>query len=180
MSISVDGTLLHVWASHALLERIDGQADPPPPLSDPGEGFGAPKPGKKRANGDFRGTKLSSKTHRFGSGPDGLLAGNSNAHPAQPSYRGHVLMDYRHVLIVDCRVTQAVSSGKRDAAKVMAADRPGAHKKIIGADRNHDTQPLQALESVVEPWFKPLAYAFILLRREGYPCLFLPDYEGAR
>lgn len=45
---------------------------------------------------------------------------------------------------------------------------------------NHDTQPLQALESVVEPWFKPLAYAFILLRREGYPCLFLPDYEGAR
>ncbi len=44
---------------------------------------------------------------------------------------------------------------------------------------NHDTQPLQALESVVEPWFKPLAYAFILLRREGYPCLFLPDYEGA-
>ena len=45
---------------------------------------------------------------------------------------------------------------------------------------NHDTQPLQALEAVVEPWFKPLAYAFILLRREGYPCLFLADYEGAR
>jgi alpha-amylase len=45
---------------------------------------------------------------------------------------------------------------------------------------NHDTQPLQALESVVEPWFKPLAYAFILLRREGYPCVFLPDYEGAQ
>jgi len=34
---------------------------------------------------------------------------------------------------------------------------------------NHDTQPLQALESVVESWFKPLAYAIILLRREGYP-----------
>jgi len=45
---------------------------------------------------------------------------------------------------------------------------------------NHDTQPLQTLEAVVEAWFKPLAYAFILLRREGYPCLFLPDYEGAR
>jgi alpha-amylase len=44
---------------------------------------------------------------------------------------------------------------------------------------NHDSQPLQALESVVEPWFKPLAYAFILLRREGYPCLFYPDYYGA-
>jgi len=43
---------------------------------------------------------------------------------------------------------------------------------------NHDTQPLQALESVVESWFKPLAYAFILLRREGYPCVFYPDYYG--
>jgi len=44
---------------------------------------------------------------------------------------------------------------------------------------NHDSQPLQALESVVEPWFKPLAYAFILLRAEGYPCVFYPDYYGA-
>lgn len=44
---------------------------------------------------------------------------------------------------------------------------------------NHDTQPLQALESVVESWFKPLAYALILLRREGYPCIFYPDYYGA-
>ena len=38
---------------------------------------------------------------------------------------------------------------------------------------------LQALESWVEPWFKPLAYALILLRREGYPCVFYPDYYGA-
>lgn len=44
---------------------------------------------------------------------------------------------------------------------------------------NHDSQPLQSLESVVEAWFKPLAYALILLRREGYPCIFYPDYYGA-
>jgi alpha-amylase len=44
---------------------------------------------------------------------------------------------------------------------------------------NHDSQPLQALESVVEPWFKPLAYAIILLRQQGYPCVFHPDYYGA-
>jgi alpha-amylase len=44
---------------------------------------------------------------------------------------------------------------------------------------SHDSQPLQTLESPVDPWFKPLAYATILLRREGYPCLFLADYEGA-
>lgn len=44
---------------------------------------------------------------------------------------------------------------------------------------NHDTQPLQALESPVEAWFKPLAYALILLRVGGYPCVFLADYDGA-
>ena len=44
---------------------------------------------------------------------------------------------------------------------------------------NHDTQPLQSLESPVEDWFKPLAYALILLRTEGYPCVFYTDYYGA-
>jgi alpha-amylase len=43
---------------------------------------------------------------------------------------------------------------------------------------NHDTQPGAGLESSVDAWFKPLAYALILLRREGYPCLFYPDYYG--
>lgn len=43
---------------------------------------------------------------------------------------------------------------------------------------NHDTQKGQALESTVEEWFKPLAYALILLRQEGTPCLFYGDYYG--
>ena len=43
---------------------------------------------------------------------------------------------------------------------------------------NHDTQPGGGLESSVAAWFKPLAYALILLRREGYPCVFYPDYYG--
>jgi alpha-amylase len=44
---------------------------------------------------------------------------------------------------------------------------------------NHDTQPLQSLEAPVETWFKPLAYALILLRAGGYPCVFFPDLYGA-
>jgi alpha-amylase len=44
---------------------------------------------------------------------------------------------------------------------------------------NHDSQPLQSLESIVESWFKPLAYALIILRRDGYPCIFYGDYFGA-
>lgn len=51
--------------------------------------------------------------------------------------------------------------------------------KAVTLVSNHDTQPLQSLESVVEAWFKPLAYAIILLRQGGYPCIFHPDYYGA-
>jgi alpha-amylase len=43
---------------------------------------------------------------------------------------------------------------------------------------NHDSQPLQALESYVDFWFRPLAYALILLREQGIPCLFYPDLYG--
>ena len=43
---------------------------------------------------------------------------------------------------------------------------------------NHDTQPDQALQSWVQEWFKPLAYALILLRQDGYPCVFYGDYYG--
>lgn len=43
---------------------------------------------------------------------------------------------------------------------------------------NHDTQPLQSLEEYTEQWFKPHAYALILLREQGYPCVFYPDLFG--
>ena len=43
---------------------------------------------------------------------------------------------------------------------------------------NHDTQYGQSLQSFVEDWFKPLAYALILLRQEGTPCVFYSDYYG--
>ncbi len=44
---------------------------------------------------------------------------------------------------------------------------------------NHDTQPGQSLESWVDDWFKPLAYALILLRKDGYPVVFYGDYYGS-
>ncbi len=43
---------------------------------------------------------------------------------------------------------------------------------------NHDTQPGQALCSYVQSWFKPLAYACILFRKDGLPCVFYGDYYG--
>lgn len=46
---------------------------------------------------------------------------------------------------------------------------------------NHDSQLGQeVVGSCVQPWFKPLAYALILLRKDGYPCVFYADYYGTK
>ena len=37
---------------------------------------------------------------------------------------------------------------------------------------NHDSQLGESLEYSIETWFKKIAYALILHRKEGYPCIF--------
>jgi alpha-amylase len=59
----------------------------------------------------------------------------------------------------------------------LVKDNPTMAVTFVGS---HDTQALQTLEAVVEEWFKPIAYALILLRRDGYPCVFVADYYGAQ
>jgi alpha-amylase len=58
--------------------------------------------------------------------------------------------------------------------RTLVAEQPALAVPFVD---NHDTQPCQSLESWVEPWFKPLAYALILLRKDGYPCVFAGDYQ---
>lgn len=65
---------------------------------------------------------------------------------------------------------------RRMLDRTLMAEQPALAVTLV---ENHDTQPLQALESPVEAWFKPLAYAIILLRAQGYPCVFYGDYYGA-
>lgn len=51
-------------------------------------------------------------------------------------------------------------------------------EKAVTFVDNHDTQPGQSLCSWVQDWFKPLAYAIILLRKQGLPCVFYGDFYG--
>ncbi|KAI1079659.1 glucan 1,4-alpha-maltohexaosidase precursor [Whalleya microplaca] len=46
--------------------------------------------------------------------------------------------------------------------------------------QNHDTQKGQTVETPVEGFFKPLAYSIILLRSQGYPCIFYGDLYGTQ
>jgi alpha-amylase len=59
----------------------------------------------------------------------------------------------------------------------LTAERPELSITFVD---NHDTQPLQSLQSPVETWFKPLAYAIILLREQATPCIFYPTIYGAQ
>jgi alpha-amylase len=61
-------------------------------------------------------------------------------------------------------------------SRTLSAEQPSLAVTFV---QNHDTQPCQKLEQCVEPWFVPWAYAFILLREQGYPTIFLPDLLGA-
>jgi alpha-amylase len=59
--------------------------------------------------------------------------------------------------------------------RTLVQDQPGRAVTFVD---NHDSQPGQSLESFTETWFKPMGYALILLRQEGYPCVFYGDYYG--
>jgi len=66
----------------------------------------------------------------------------------------------------------------RDLLKDTLVERDPMHA-VTFVD-NHDTQAGQALESAIKPWFVPLAYAVILLRPQGYPCVFYGNYFGVK
>lgn len=71
------------------------------------------------------------------------------------------------------------SGGAYDLRNLFAGTLTDARPELsVTFVDNHDTQPGQALESWVDGWFKPAAYALILLGRSGFPCVFWGDLYG--
>lgn len=73
----------------------------------------------------------------------------------------------------------ATSNGNYDMRGLFEGTLTGADPahSVTFVD-NHDTQPSQALQSFIPAWFKPIAYALILLRDAATPCVFYGDYYG--
>lgn len=71
------------------------------------------------------------------------------------------------------------SNGKYDLRTIFQNTLWDWHKNnsVVFVD-NHDTQPGQALQSWVLPWFRLHAYAYILLRDHPMPCVFYGDLYG--
>ena len=121
---SVDGTLIRAWASHKSLVPRDGSDGPP--KSGP----------KSNPDVDFRGIKLSNDTHVSSSDPDAMLATKGKHEGSKLSYLGHVLMENRNGLVVDCLLTRATGTAEREAALTMLSQ--ASQAKTVGADKAYD------------------------------------------
>jgi hypothetical protein len=68
---------------------------------------------------------------------DARLARKSDGQEAKLAYTGHRLMQNRHGLIVDARLTHATGTAEPEAALAMLQALPGG-RKTIGTDKNDD------------------------------------------
>ncbi len=120
---TVDGTLLEAWAGQKSFTRKD--APPRDPPTDAGN-----------ADVDFRGEPRGNATHQSTTDPEARLFKKAKGQEAKLAYLGHVLMENRHGLVVDTRVTHATGTAERDAAVAMLQARRGT----VGADKAYDTR----------------------------------------
>ena len=117
---TVDGTLIEAWASHKSFQRKDG-----------GDGPGGD-------GSSFHGERRKNETHESKTDPESRLYRKGYGKEAKLSYMGHVLMENRHGLAVDGRLTQATGRAEWEAALEMAEDVPGRHRVTLGADKGYD------------------------------------------
>lgn len=128
--VTVD-TLIEAWASLKSVRRKDGSDEPPPG-------------GGRNAQRNFHGEKRSNKTHASSTDPQAQLYRKGKSREAKLYYLGHVLMENRHGLVVDGRVTPATGFAEREQALAMIAQRPGQHRLTLGADKLYDTKDFVA------------------------------------
>src|SRR2546426_11608341 len=123
---TVDGTLIEAWAGLKSFQRKDTPRQPPD------------DPGNPTVN--FHGEQRSNATHASTTDPEARLARKGKAHEAKLCYQGHVLMENRHGLAVDARLTPATGYAEREAALAMAAAIAGVRRGTLGADKGDDTR----------------------------------------
>ena len=127
---SVDGTLIEAAASIKSFRRRD----------DDDESKGE----REGPSGDFRGEKLTNATHRSTTDPDARLMRKGKGREAKLVFMAHALMDNRHGLVSDFRLTEANGMAERDAALDMLMRISGSRPLSVGADKGYDTRDFVA------------------------------------
>lgn len=129
---TVDGSLVHAWASHKSFKPTDAP---------PSTGIG------RNPTVDFRGESRSNATHASTTDPDARLARKGLGQTSQLAYHAHVLLDNRHGLVRQVCVTHATGTAEVEAAALLlgAVARPGS---TVGADKGYDQAPfVQAMRA---------------------------------
>lgn len=125
---TVDGSLIEAWASLKSFRRKDGQAPKRPP-ADPGN-----------PAVDFHGEKRRNATHQSTTDPEARLMKKGEGKEAKLSYLAHALMENRHGLLVDFRISEADGFAERaTAAQMLDESLPGRQRITVGADKGYDT-----------------------------------------
>jgi IS5 family transposase len=133
---SVDGTLIEAWASHKSFQpKRTGRPNSRKKRRDRNRSDRGPK----NPTVNFRGQTRLNDTHESSTDPDARLM-RIRGKESKLSYQGHVLMENRHGLVVDARLTQAGGYAEREAALAMLGDLPQGPRLTLGGDRGYDTQ----------------------------------------
>jgi transposase len=131
---SVDGTLIEAWASHKSFQP-KGRPNSRKKRRDRNRRGGGPR----NPTVNFRGERRVNETHQSTTDPEARLM-RSKGTASKLSYQGHVLMENRHGLVVDARLTQADGFAERTAALDMLGELPDGPRVTLGADRGYDTR----------------------------------------
>jgi hypothetical protein len=124
----VDGTLIEAWAGPKSFKRQEAEPPSQPP-DDPGN-----------PSLDCRGERRTNATQASTTDPEARLYKKAKGQEAKWASLGHGLMENRHGMVVDTRVTHATGTAEREAAVVMAAAIPGPQRATLGADNNDETR----------------------------------------
>lgn len=132
---TVDGTLIDAWASLKSFRPKEEDPAKKPSDGDPGN-----------PTVDFHGETRSNDTHQSTTDRESLLMRKGAGKEAKLSFGAHALMENRHGLLLDLKVTSATGTSEREAAEEML-DRQaglGISPKTLGGDKGYDTKDFVA------------------------------------
>lgn len=127
---TVDGTLIEAWAGQ---KSFKPRAGTPPPPTDADAG---------NPTVNFRGQKRTNDTHASTTDPDARLFKKAKGQEAKLGFLGHVLMENRHGLVVETRLTKATGTAEREASlEMVEAKRKQKRGRFsLGGDKHYDTR----------------------------------------
>ena len=129
---SVDGTLIEAWASLKSFQKKEDSENLK--KSDKNN----KDPDDRNPSVNFKGEKRSNQTHESTTDAEAKIYTKSSGIAAKLSYMGHVVMENRNELAVNCLLNEPSWASEHDAAIEMMQGLSSTKNKTIGGDKHYD------------------------------------------